>query len=152
MYSVRSFTAPMRKASRSVIFINTSPPAERVELLKPLSEIETREDDYEEIQSGGLLKRYVERPEYMQNATLADWAAWYDGCGQKRYRKTNEKTDFDDLPIENEDELNDDEILSETSDVISKSIKKRSQARIISVWFNREAQREKRELLMLFTP
>ena len=31
---------PMRKASRSVIFINTSPPAERVELLKPLSEIE----------------------------------------------------------------------------------------------------------------
>ena len=29
----------MRKASRSVIFINTSPPAERVELLKPLSEI-----------------------------------------------------------------------------------------------------------------
>ena len=46
---------PMRKASRSVIFINTSPPAERVELLKPLSEIENMEDDSEEIQSGGLL-------------------------------------------------------------------------------------------------
>ncbi len=28
---------PMRKSSRNVIFINTSPPAERVELLKPLS-------------------------------------------------------------------------------------------------------------------
>ena len=54
---------PMRKASRSVIFINTSPPAERVELLKPSSEIENMEDDSEEIQSGGLLKRYVERPE-----------------------------------------------------------------------------------------
>ena len=26
---------PMRKASRPVIFINTSPPEERVELLKP---------------------------------------------------------------------------------------------------------------------
>ena len=39
--------------------------------------------------------------------------------------------------------------------MISKSIKKRSQCRIIiSVWFNREAQPEKhfRELLMLFTP
>ena len=149
---------PMRKASRSVIFINTSPPAERVELLKPLSEIENMEDDSEEIQSGGLLKRYVERPECMQNVTLADWAAWYDSCGQKCYRKTNEKTDFDDLPIENEDELNDDEIFNDTSDVIptiSKSIKKRSQARIIrSVWFNREGQSEKhfRELLMLFTP
>ena len=149
---------PMRKASRSVIFINTSPPAERVELLKPLSEIENMEDDSEEIQSGGLLKRYVERPECMQNVTLADWAAWYDNCGQKRNRKTNEKTDFDDLPVENEDELNDDEISNDTSDVIptiSKSINKRSQARIIrSVWFNREAQPEKhfRELLMLFTP
>ena len=66
---------------------------------------------------------------------LADWAAWYDSCGQKCYRKTNEKTDFDDLPIENEDELNDDEMSNDTSDVIiptiSKSIKKRSQARII---------------------
>ena len=137
-----------------MILINTSPPAEIVELLKPLSEIENMEDDSEEIQSGGLLKRYVERPECMRNVTLADWAAWYDGGGQKRYRKTNEKTNFDDLPIGNEDELNDDEILSETSDVIRKSIKKRSQARIIrSVWLNREAQPEKhfRELLMLLT-
>ena len=119
---------PMRKASRSVIFINTSPPAERVELLKPLSEIENMEDDSEEIQSGGLLKRYVERPECMKNVTLADWAAWYDSCGQKCCRKTNEKTDFDDIPIENEDELNDDEMSNDTSDVIiptiSKSIKK----------------------------
>ena len=30
---------PMRKASRPVIFINTSPPEERVELLKPLDDI-----------------------------------------------------------------------------------------------------------------
>ena len=31
---------PMRKSSRNVIFVNTSPHAERVDLLKPLSEIE----------------------------------------------------------------------------------------------------------------
>ena len=148
----------MRKASQSVIFISTSPPAERVELLQPLTKIENMDDDSEEIQSGGLLKRYVERPKCMQNVTLADWAAWYDGCGQKSYTKTNEKTDFDDLQIENEDGLNDDEILNVTPDVmptISKSIKKRSQARIIGrVWFNREAKPEKcfRELLMLLNP
>ena len=81
---------PMRKASCSVIFINnTSPPAERVELLKPLSEIENLSDDCKEIQSRGLLKRYIERPECMQNITLADWAVWYDSCGKKGYRKTN---------------------------------------------------------------
>ena len=73
----------MRKASRSVTFINTSPLAERVELLKPLSEIENLSDDCEEILSGGLLRRYIERPECMQNITLADWAAWYDSCGKK---------------------------------------------------------------------
>ena len=51
---------PMRKAARSVIFVNTSTPAERVELLKPLTEMENMSDECEEIQSGGLLKRYIE--------------------------------------------------------------------------------------------
>ena len=63
---------PMRKASSSVIFINTFPPAERVELLKPLSEIENLLDDCEEIQSGGLMKSYIKHPECVQNLTLAD--------------------------------------------------------------------------------
>ena len=147
---------PMRKASRSVVFINTSPPAERVELLKPLCEIENLSDDCEEIQSGGLLKRYTERPERMQNITLADWAAWYDSCGKKRYRKTNKRCDVDNLLLENEEEENDDELLDDNSGVSTenKELKKRTQARIIrSVWFNKEAQPEKhyRELLMLFT-
>ncbi|CAB3983616.1 ATP-dependent DNA helicase PIF1 [Paramuricea clavata] len=148
---------PMRKASRSVIFINTSPPAERVELLKPLSEIEKMSDECEEIQSGGLLKRYVERPECMQNTTLADWAAWYDSCIIYSCRKTNKKTDIDNLPMENNEENNDDQLLENNPGVnatISKAVKKRIQARIIrSVWFNKEAQPNKhyRELIMLFT-
>ena len=148
---------PMRKASRSVVFINTSPPAERVELLKPLSEIENLSDDCEEIQSGGLLKRYIERPECMQNITLADWAAWYDSCDKKGYRKANKKCDVDNLLLENEEEENDDELLDDNSGVSSirsKELKKRTKARIIrSAWFNKEAQPEKyyRELLMLFT-
>ena len=58
----------------------------------------------------------------MQNVTLADWAAWYDSYGQKCYRKTNEKTDFDDLPIESEDELNDDGMPNGTSDIIPPTI------------------------------
>ena len=64
---------PMRKSSRQVVFINTSPPEQRVQLLKPMSEIEEMEDEREEIHSGGLLKRYVERPASLQNVTLADW-------------------------------------------------------------------------------
>ena len=82
---------PMRKASRSVVFINILPPAERVELLKPFSKIEYLSDDCEEIQSGSLLKRYTECPECMQNVTLAGWAAWYDSCGKKRVQKNKQK-------------------------------------------------------------
>ncbi len=150
---------PMRKSSRNVIFVNTSPPAERVDLLKPLSEIEKMSDESEEIHSGGLLKRYVERPDILQNITLADWAAWYDTCGQNNYKKTNKKADIDNLPVETENENNDDELLDNENSLTSvspkNSIKKRSQARIIrSVWFNKDAQPEKhyRELIMLFTP
>ena len=102
---------PLRKTSRSVIFVNTSPPAERVELLKPLSEIENMSDECEEIQSGGLLKRYMERPDCMENTILADWAAWYDSCGKNSYRKTSQKTDIDTLPMENNEEYNDDQFL-----------------------------------------
>ncbi|CAH3156159.1 unnamed protein product [Pocillopora meandrina] len=68
----------MRKASRQIVFINTSPPKERVELLKPLSDIQEMEDDCEEIYTGGLLKRYSKLPAKLEDLTLADWAAWYD--------------------------------------------------------------------------
>jgi len=40
---------PMRKASRQIIFINTSPPDERVELLKPMDDIKNMKDESEEI-------------------------------------------------------------------------------------------------------
>ena len=40
---------PIRKSSRQIIFINTSPPNERVELLKPMDDIKNMEDDSEEI-------------------------------------------------------------------------------------------------------
>ena len=91
----------------------------------------------------------------MQNVTLADWAAWYDSCGEKGYRKTN-KCDVDNLLLENEDEEND-ELLDDNpgvSSTRSKELKKRTKAKIIhSAWFNKEAQPEKHyhELIMLFT-
>ena len=51
----------MRKASRQVIFINTSPSKERVELLKPLDDIKNMEDDCEDFYTNGLIKRYTMR-------------------------------------------------------------------------------------------
>ena len=50
---------PMRKSSR-VVFINTAPPEDRVELLKPINDIKQMEDDCEEIFTSSLLKKYTQ--------------------------------------------------------------------------------------------
>jgi hypothetical protein len=58
----------MRKSSGQVVFINTSPPEYRIQLLKPLQEINYLEDDSDEIYASG--------PAKLKNVSLADWAAW----------------------------------------------------------------------------
>ena len=73
---------PMRKSSRQVVFIKTSPPEDRVQLLKPLQEIDDMEDDSDEVYASGLIKRYIKRPVKFENLSLADWAAWYDSPGK----------------------------------------------------------------------
>ena len=142
----------MRKASREVIFINTSPPEDRVELLKPLDDIKDMEDDCEEIYTGGLLKRYSKRPIKFEHVTLADWAVRYDSCG-KPYAKQSNELDTDNLPVETSLTNNDDD--NESANKLPSKLKKRTKARIIrSCWFNKEKEPEKhyRELIMLFTP
>ena len=147
---------PMRKASRQIIFINTSSPKERVELLKPLNDIKEM-DDSDDIYTSGLLKRYFKRPVQLEHLTLADWAAWYDNSG-KPYVKQFNDLDADGLITENFiDHYQNDDDDKDDNDEIKKILgktKKRKKARIIrSVWFNKQADPEKhyRELIMLFT-
>ena len=78
---------PMKKSSRQVIFINTAPPNERVQLLKPINDILEMEDDCEEVYKGGLLQRCAKRPFTLEHLTLADWPAWYDSSGKPSYQK-----------------------------------------------------------------
>ena len=83
---------PMKKSSRQVIFINTAPPNERVQLLKPINDILEMEDDCEEVYTGGLLQRYAKRPFTLEHLTLADWAAWYDSSGKPFIKKSFQMT------------------------------------------------------------
>ena len=154
---------PMRRSSREVVFINTGSPDERVRLLKSIDHIQQLEDDSEDIESGGLIKRYTHRPPYLENVTLPDWAAWYDNREPSSVRLQKcVKTDSDGLPIEIFDDDNRDDDISIsvipsndlTTNKHQKHINKRSKPRIIrSVWFSKENHPEKhyRELLMLFT-
>lgn len=84
----------MRKLSRLVVFVNTSPPKDSVRLLKCLSDIKEMEDNCEETYASGLLDRYTKRPAKLEHLTLADWAAWYDLLG-KPYVKKSFETDND---------------------------------------------------------
>ena len=67
----------MRKSSRQVIFVNTTLPEERVFLLKPQALIENMDDDDENVEARGLITRYAERPDSLENICLADFACWY---------------------------------------------------------------------------
>jgi hypothetical protein len=99
---------PMRKSSRQVVFINTSPPEDRVQLLKPLQEINDMEDDSDEVYASGLITRYTKRPAKLENLSLADWAAWYDSCG-KPYVKPSREQDIDNYPLETNLDNDDDD-------------------------------------------
>ena len=146
---------PIRKASRQIISINTLPPEERVEPLKPLDDIKV-DDNCQEIYTNGLLKRYCKHPAKLEHLTPADWAAWYDFSG-KPYVKLTNKLGIDGLPLDtfidhyHDDDDGDDEL---SKNACSKT-KKRTKVRIItSVWFNKEAEPKKHycELIMLFPP
>jgi hypothetical protein len=142
---------PMRKSSRQVIFINTSPPEDRVQLLKSLKELNDLQDDSDEIYASGLIKRYTNRPVKFDNLSLADWAAWYDSSG-KPYMKPSKQLDIDNYLLEtNLGDINDDD--NKDNEISEPKNKKRSKARIIrSVCYNKEVDSEKhyRELVMLF--
>ena len=97
VYIVLQF--PMRISSRQVVFVNTSPPEDRVQLLKPLQEINDMEDDSDEVYASGLIRRYIKRPAKLENLSLADWAAWYDSTG-KPYVKPFRELDIDNYPLE----------------------------------------------------
>ena len=66
----------------SIYSIYTSPPDERVELLKPMNEIEDMNDECKEICISGLLEWYCKSPTKLENLTFANWVAWYD-CSKK---------------------------------------------------------------------
>ena len=155
---------PMRKSSKQVIFINTSPPDERVVLLKPHSVIENMRDDCEDIECSNLISRYCERTGDLEDVTLAEYAAYYDSSkkGFTSRSKSCIKTTLENLVPESQCSDNDDSIEPTEKDEstaskksVSKGLKRRQTPRIIRyVHFNPDTDSEKfyRELIMLFYP
>ena len=146
---------PLKRASRKCVFINTSPPSDRIQLLKPLNQIKQMEDDETDISSSNMIKRYTERPDALEETCLADWVAYYDESTP--FRKISHKRQTDGTPPETENlnfEAGVDDNLKKDSKKYYND-KRRKKARVIRCpWFNLKDDEEKhyRELIMLFVP
>ncbi len=69
---------PLTRCTRDVVFINTSPPEERVFLLKPKTVLEELPDDSTEIVSDNIVKRYGKRPRVLEKWCIADYVSQLD--------------------------------------------------------------------------
>ncbi|XP_069139395.1 uncharacterized protein [Argopecten irradians] len=63
---------PLTQATRDVVFINTSPPDERVFLLKSQEDLENLPENSTDIKADNMITRYTKRPKQLENWCLAD--------------------------------------------------------------------------------
>ncbi|XP_070203476.1 uncharacterized protein [Littorina saxatilis] len=152
---------PMCRSSRDVIFVNTSPPEERVVLLKSLSSLQVMDDDDTEVACKGLIDRYADRPKELENVCLAEFATSFETKKSNNYQKKAEaKKEF--VPEGDDEEDVTDEISGrdnrsgETYELNDgKVLYRRRKPKVLrSVRYSVENDSEKhhRELLMLYLP
>ncbi|CAC5416146.1 unnamed protein product [Mytilus coruscus] len=107
---------PLTKATRQVVFINTSPPDKRTFLLKHSSALEKLESDND-------IKRYSRRPKQLENWCLAD----YVSQPELQYPKTTESLDHETEQQENESESENEEanagVIEENNNKINITLK-----------------------------
>ena len=75
MYQVLSI--PLRRCSRTTIFINTDYKESRDSLLLPFTQLQKLDDDDENIYCKNIIDRYAARPQHLEDISLAEFAANY---------------------------------------------------------------------------
>ena len=153
----RVLLIPLRRCSRSVVFINTDNKESRDALLLPFSQLQKLDDDNEDVYCKNIIDQYAARPKHCDDMCLAQFAATYT------YNLGNENCIGED---ENEfaHELDSDipEVSDETThtNVITLQnglgqMKKRKRKAVIR-WHNfnieKEPEKHYRSCIMLFLP
>lgn len=82
---------PLRRASRSVIFLNTGPPEDRLTILKTMTELEDMPMNSTNIETDNIIKRYQRRPRAIESMCLANYASWFDVVYPPKVRKKREE-------------------------------------------------------------
>ena len=73
----RVLSIPLRRCSRSVVFINTDNKESRDALLLPFSQLQNLDDDNEDVYCKNIIDRYAARPKHCEDMCLAQFAASY---------------------------------------------------------------------------
>ena len=110
----RILSMPLKKLSRTVVFINTDTKQDRVAVLKTKDHLNDKADDDEDVFQTSLLDRYVARPHILKNMCLAEFAAKYN----TRYSKTDDDQNNDHVP----DILDEENSESEQNETLPKKI------------------------------
>ena len=147
---------PLTKGSRDVIFINTSPPEERVFLLKQLSDLEELSPNSTDIHYQNIIARYSKRPRQLENWCLADYASQLEVKYPKDKNKIDEEEiNDDDIEVDEDDDLEfseDDTLVTLKSGII---IRRRIHVlilRYVRYSVKTDPENHYREKLLLFIP
>ncbi|KAJ8050261.1 hypothetical protein HOLleu_03395 [Holothuria leucospilota] len=96
---------PITRSTRSILFINTSPPDERTFLIKSSEMLKQMDHDDTNIESSNI-DRYKRRPKLLRKWCLADYAAKFIiTYPSKNYQFLDDEDDFEDDPTSSIAEL-----------------------------------------------
>ena len=87
----RTLSLPMRSSNIACKYIYTGKPEDRLRVLKPKHVLETMDPDDPDIYSAGVMERYINRPDKLENLCYADFAANYVST------KVNQELEEDDI-------------------------------------------------------
>ena len=149
---------PLTKGSRDVLFLSTSPPDERVQLLKQKYQLEELSPDSTDIHHKNIFERYAKRPKQLERWCLADYASQLEvKYPEKQTPEVLEEVNDDD--VQSSGDESDEKEFSESKTVVTLKngivIRRRSHALVIRyVHYSAKADPENhyREKLLLFMP
>ncbi|XP_060561861.1 uncharacterized protein LOC132721554 [Ruditapes philippinarum] len=144
---------PLTRSTRDVVFINTSQPNQRIQLLKQKDALEELPESSTDIVADNAIKRYSRRPKCLENWCLADYMSQLDVVYPDDYEMlTNDKNSNED-----DDNIVAQEVFNDTVLIMKNGIKirKRQNQKVIRyVRFNPKSDEHNhfREKLLLFLP
>ena len=140
---------PLTQSSRDVIFVNSSPPEQRVNILKPMSLLKKLSNDDTNITCQGLHERYSERPKELETICFAEFCSKYERKKSKQKDKKENVMNLDTVDKPDEDVVYDTNLYLPNGDKLIL----RNKAKVIrSVNFNKSnSELFFREQIVLFT-